>query len=117
MAPKITLTCDCGRTAKVAYGQQHACECGKRFSTSQIPSGDYEAVRALDRRYRNTGWVVALSFAALVLFVLLTRPGTLLFLLPGGMMAWFAFARPIVRRRHYHAIQALTREWNVKADA
>ena len=115
--PRITLTCDCGRSEKIAYGEPFVCDCGRRFSTDQIPPADYAAIKALDRRYRVIGWATGLGFALIVLFVMLTRPATLLFLLPGGMMAWFALARPLVRRRHYREVKALTREWEIKADA
>jgi hypothetical protein len=32
------------------------------------------------------------------------------------MMTWFMIFRPIVRRRHWRAIQALTRRWTLRAE-
>ena len=49
-----------------------------------------------------------------MLYTILYTPGLLLLVLPAGMLAWFGFLRPIVRRRHYRAIQALTRTWQLQ---
>ena len=44
------------RDAQAAYGESYTCECGRSWSTEQIPAADYDAIRALDRRYRLYGW-------------------------------------------------------------
>jgi hypothetical protein len=115
-APKITVTCDCGVERKVAYGESYTCECGRQWSTAQIPQADYEAIRRLDRRYRLIGYSLAIVFAGICLFVGLTRPLTLLVLVPSIMLAWFSFVRPSVRRRHYRRVHELTRQWKLRAD-
>jgi hypothetical protein len=115
-APKITITCDCGEKHKLAYGDDYVCECGRAWSTKQIPAADYEAIRALDRRYRRMGWIGIGGFALICIAVGLTRPISLLFLIPAGMMTWFTLFRPMVRRRHWRAIQALTRRWTLRAE-
>ena len=93
------------------------CECGRAWSTKQIPAADYEAIRSLDRSYRRKGWFAFGGFGLLCLAVGFddARP-TLLFLIPAGMMAWFTLFRPMVRRRHWRAIQALTRRWTLRAE-
>ena len=116
-SPKITITCDCGEPGKVAYGETHLCpSCGRSYSTSQIPAADYEKIRSLDRSYRRKGWYAFGGFGLLCLAVGFTRPLTLLFLIPAGMMAWFTLFRPMVRRRHWRAIQALQRRWTLRAE-
>ena len=52
-SPAITLRCDCGAEGRAAYGEVWKCsKCGRSYNTSQIPAEDYDAVAALDRRYR-----------------------------------------------------------------
>ena len=99
--PKITITCDCGEPHRLTYGERYVCACGRHWSTDQIPPADYAAIRQLDRRYRLVGWIVALVFAAFVLFVMLANPTQLLIVVPAGLLGWFAFCRPIVRRKHF----------------
>jgi len=115
-SPKITITCDCGEQRKVAYGDEYVCDCGRAWSTKQIPEADYEAIRSLDRRYRRNGWLVFGGFGLICIFVGATHPTTLLFVIPAGMMTWFTLFRPMVRRRHWRAIQALTRRWTLRAE-
>jgi hypothetical protein len=115
-APRITVTCDCGVSRQVAYGESYQCECGLKWSTASVPEGDYAAIRQLDRRYRAMGWAVGLGYGLFILYTVLVLPGQLLLVLPGGMLAWFGVLRPIVRRRHYRAIQALTRTWHLRPD-
>jgi len=113
-APRITITCDCGEERKVAYGERYTCTCGRSWSTDAIPADDYAKIRRLDRNYRAIGWIVGLAYGLWVLYTMLEKPGMLFLILPAGMLAWFGFLRPIVRRRHYRAIQALTRTWQLR---
>jgi hypothetical protein len=113
-APRITVTCDCGLSRQVAYGESYVCDCGLEWSTDTVPADDYAAIRRLDRRYRMVGWGAGLAYGLFVLYTMLVVPGQLLLVLPAGMLAWFGFLRPIVRRRHYRAIQALTRTWHLR---
>ena len=113
-APRITVTCDCGASRKVSYGDGYRCECGREWSTDSVPQDDYAAIRRLDRNYRTVGWAVGLGYGLFVLYTILVLPGMLLLVLPAGMLAWFGVLRPIVRRRHYRAIQALTRTWHLR---
>ncbi len=115
-SPKITITCDCGEQRKLDYGESYVCACGKAWSTKQVPAEDYEKIRLLDRNYRRLGWIGIGGFALICVAVGLTSPVTLLFLIPAGMMTWFTIFRPMVRRRHWRAIQALTRRWTLRAE-
>src|SRR5947199_404880 len=110
-SPKITVTCDCGETRRVDYGDSYTCTCGRTWSTSSIPEEEYGQIRTLDRRYRLAGWAGAALFGALALFIILTKPYQIIFLLPLTMTMWFGFIRPFVRRRHWRQVQQLTRRW------
>lgn len=98
----------------MAYGESYQCECGLAWSTDSVPADDYAAIQRLDRNYRLVGWAVGLGYGLFVLYTILEKPGGLLLILPAGMLAWFGVLRPVVRRRHYRAIQALTRTWNLR---
>jgi hypothetical protein len=111
--PKITVACECGRTEQVEYGAEYTCECGRRYTTSQIPERDYAAVVQLDRRYRLGGQLVGSFFALIFIAVALTRPITLVAVVPSCLLAWMIYGRPFVRRRYWRAVRQLTREWKL----
>lgn len=111
--PKITVACDCGRTEQVEYGTEHVCECGRHYATSQIPEHDYAAVLALDRKYRRGGQIVGSSIAFIFIAVALTRPITLVAVVPTCLLAWMIYGRPLIRRRYWRAVRQLTREWKL----
>ena len=70
-----------------------------------------------ETRFTVTALGTKLSMPFLVCVAVgLTRPVSLLFLIPAGMMTWFTLFRPMVRRRHWRAIQALTRRWTLRAE-
>jgi hypothetical protein len=115
-SPKITVTCDCGESRKVDYGESYTCTCGRTWSTASIPEDEYRRIRVLDQRYRLVGWAVAAVFGALVLSILLTRPLAVVFLAPLSMALWFGLLRPMVRRRHWRQVQQLTRSWKLKPE-
>ena len=51
--PPITVTCECGRTRELAYGERWECEgCGRGWDTGRIPPDQYEEIRRLSLRYR-----------------------------------------------------------------
>jgi hypothetical protein len=115
-APKITVTCDCGETRKLDYGESYTCVCGRTWSTTSIPEEEYGQIRALDRRYRMAGYAVAALFGALVLFIMLTKPLQVIFVAPLSLALWFGLLRPFIRRRHWRQVQQLTRSWKLKPD-
>ncbi len=115
-SPKITVTCDCGEVRRVDYGEQYTCTCGRTWSTASIPAEDYGRIQRLDRRYRLVGYGSAAVFAGFMLYVILTNPQQLLFMVPGVMALWFGVIRPFVRRRHWRQVQHLTRQWNLRPE-
>jgi hypothetical protein len=115
-APAITVTCECGESRQLAYGERWQCEkCRRTWDTSNIPAEDYEAVRRIQRRYRAVPMVLlVITVAAVALFMAYGRVLAIV-LLPVVMTIWFIFGRPLQRRWLHEQISALP-EWKLKAD-
>jgi Flp pilus assembly protein TadB len=111
--PPITLTCECGESAAVPYGERWQCsKCRRTWDTSQIPEEDYEAVLRIQRRYRIVPMVLlVLAAAAVVLLVVLGRVLAVVFL-PLVLTLWFMFVRPLQRKRLKAQVAALP-EWKL----
>jgi hypothetical protein len=117
-APRITLRCDCGAEALVAYGERWTCHaCGRTYDTNRIPDADYRAIQDLRRRYRVAGWVAVSLVAAVVLLLALSAQQYEIFLgLPGILLVWFMYVRPFMRRRYVRRVRELTRTWELTAE-
>src|ERR1043166_3727620 len=51
--PPITITCECGATRGVPYGERWRCEdCGRSWNTLQIPPEEYEGLLRRVRRHQ-----------------------------------------------------------------
>jgi hypothetical protein len=111
--PPITLTCDCGEQAAVAYGDRWTCaKCRRTWDTNQIPVQDYDAVLRIQRRYRIVPMMLmAMSVATVTLFMVLGRVYAVI-LLPLLLTLWFMFVRPLQRRRLHNRVAALP-EWKL----
>ena len=116
-SPKITITCDCGeqrklgvrRVVHVRVRQVVVDEAG----AGRRLRGDQGSSTAATGAWAGSRFG---GFGLICVAVGLTRPVSLLFLIPAGMMTWFTLFRPMVRRRHWRAIQALTRRWTLSAE-
>jgi hypothetical protein len=117
-SPAITLRCDCGAEGRAAYGEVWKCaKCGRSYDTSQIPSADYEAVAALDRRYRWGNRALMVVLALIILAVAITGHVITIFAgLAVVLLSWFLYIKPLVHRRHKRAVSALTRSWELSAE-
>jgi len=98
--PPITITCDCGAAASVAYGERWRCDdCGRTWDTTQVPADEYASLLRSVRRYKLL-IVAPPLLAAAVLMPLAILVGiqfaVLLFVLA---IAWRLFAVPQIRRR------------------
>lgn len=78
--PPISITCDCGETANVRYGERWQCpSCGRAWNTEQIPIEEYRGILRELRRYRLAAIGAALAvLAAYLPLVLLVAPGIIL---------------------------------------
>jgi hypothetical protein len=117
-SPSITLRCDCGAEGRAGYGDRWTCpSCGRVYDTTRIPATDYEAIRALDRRYRRWNQAVVVVLALLVLAV--AHTGQFIPILAGlgvVMVGWFLYIKPFVHRRHRAAVSKLTRSWELRPE-
>jgi hypothetical protein len=102
----------------VQFGERWTCpECGRSYDTSRIPAEDYQAIEALDRRYRRWNIGVVAVLALLVLMVAYTRQFIpILAGLGVVLVGWFLYIKPYVHRRHKRAVGELTRRWELTAE-
>jgi hypothetical protein len=115
--PRITVSCECGASRQLEYGERWTCEdCGRAYDTEQIPREEYEVVRRTQLRFRALPVAVGLVVLALAIFFSLTGNVLNVFvLLPLALVTWFVFLRPAHRRRYRRAIAELPR-WNLRAN-
>ena len=91
-------------------------ECGRSYDSGQIPADEYAQIRRVQLRFRAVPIALGLVVAALAIFFTLTgNPFSIFILLPLSAATWFAFIRPLHRRRYRAAIADLPR-WNLRAD-
>jgi len=113
--PPITVTCDCGQRHRLAYGDEVRCTCGRRYTTARIPLDEYREVASTVRRFRLLTFAAAAVFALLALLVALTQPAMLVLLVPGGLLVWFTYLRPLVRGQYRKAIARFP-TWQLRAE-
>jgi hypothetical protein len=115
--PPITVTCECGERAELAYGERWSCpSCGRNYDTSRIPERDYERIRRTQLRFRILPVAYGLLISGVAVFFISTGNAfSVFFLLPVGLMAWFLLIRPVHRNRYRQAIADLP-SWNLRAD-
>jgi len=114
--PPITLTCECGEGAELAYGEAWLCpSCGRRYDTARIPRADYERIKRTQFRFRILPVGYGLFVSAVAVFFIVTgNEFSVFFLLPVALTAWFMLIRPVHRRRYREAIADLPR-WDLRA--
>ena len=115
--PPIAVTCDCGERTELFYGERWTCpSCDRTYDTRQVPEEQYAAIRRVQRRFRVVPIALGLVVAALAIFFTLTgNPFSIFILLPLSAATWFAFIRPLHRRRYRAAIADLPR-WTLRAE-
>jgi hypothetical protein len=115
--PPITLTCECGETRHLRYGERWTCEtCGRSWDTARIPVDQYAAIRATQLRFRRVP--IAISVLALAAVIACIVVGKAL----GGLLVvailattWSMFFRPLHRRRYREALAELP-TWQIEPD-
>src|ERR1051326_8637131 len=97
-SPAITLRCDCGAEGRAQFGDRWTCPtCGRTYDTSHIPAADYQAIEALDRRYRRVSQAVVVLLALLLLAVAFTGQQLPIFAGLGlVLLGWFLYIKPLV---------------------
>ena len=115
--PRITLTCECGETTYVSYGDRWTCpKCGRSWNTRQIPMEQYAALRQTQLKYRRMP--VAMSVVALISIVVFIIAGQAF----GGLVlvafcasAYSMFVRPLHKKRYRKALADLP-SWEIKPE-
>jgi hypothetical protein len=99
-APLITISCDCGETNRVAYGERWRCEsCGRNWNTAQIPADEYWGLMREMRRLRLSVIGVAVGVAGAFTLLALLVSQALFLLLPFVLSGWFLWYMPWWRRQ------------------
>ena len=96
--PPITITCDCGETHQVPYGERWSCErCDRSWNTQQIPAEEYEVL--LRRMQRLRLEAIALALAAILIPLIVFVERALIFVVPVVAAAWLFIYVPRWRRK------------------
>jgi hypothetical protein len=114
--PPITISCECGQTRLVPYGETWVCEeCSRRWNTGQIPEADYESLLRRVRRYRLE--ILGLAFAVLAVFVplIVFVNQKFVFVAAVAAFAWMFLYMPFWRRRVRRAAREAP-TWNLRAE-
>jgi hypothetical protein len=115
--PPITISCDCGEAASVAYGEQWHCPaCGRTWDTRQIPAEEYASLLRSIRRYRLLTLSPPLLAAAVLLPLALEVGAQFAFLLFAIALAWGLFVVPQLRRRAMRRVVEGNRRWLLHPD-
>jgi hypothetical protein len=114
--PPITITCECGESASLRYGERWECpSCGRRWNTAQIPADEYRGILRDLRRYRYAAIGAALAVLALYLpLVLLVNPA-LVFTAPVLLGVLAIILGPAWKRRVRRVIAERPR-WDLHPD-
>jgi Flp pilus assembly protein TadB len=98
--PPITVSCDCGETREVPYGEAWRCEsCGRVWDTNQIPAEEYEGLLRRMRRVRLEAFGIAAVLAAIMVPLIVLVNPALVFAVPGVAAVWLFLYLPFWRRR------------------
>jgi hypothetical protein len=116
-APPITLTCDCGTAASVAYGDRWTCpDCGRTWDTNQIPRAEYDALLSDIKRYRLIVFVPAVALAVILLPLAVLVDVRFAFLLFVLEMAYALMVVPPLRRRASMQVLSNSPSWRLTAE-
>jgi hypothetical protein len=116
--PLITVTCECGQTEQLRYGERWRCDgCGRKFDTSKIPLEEYAAIRRTQLRYRRVPLIAGLLLlVGFIVFFATGRVYGALVAVPFIIASWGVFGRPFFRAKYRRALAKNVPTWNIKAD-
>lgn len=115
--PLITLTCDCGASVEVGYGEVWTCDaCGKTWDTSGIPASEYGALVAAVRRYRLLVLGPPVVMAAILIPLAAISGLEYAFLLFVLVMGYGLLVVPQLRRRSAAQMQKSTKSWKLRPE-
>jgi hypothetical protein len=108
--PPITITCECGTTRAVRYGERWRCEqCGRSWNTLQIPAEEYESLLRRVRRHQYEAVGTAAIVAGIIISLIVFVSQSFILLLAPIMAAWLFLFLPYWRRRYRRTARAAPR--------
>jgi hypothetical protein len=115
--PPITLTCECGETRYLRYGERWKCErCSRSWDTAKIPVDDYAAIRRTQLRFRRVPLAISvLALLCVVAFIIVGKALGGLLIIAVVATTWSMFFRPLHRRRYREALADLP-TWQIEPD-
>jgi len=114
--PPITISCDCGESREVAYGDAWRCDsCGRVWDTKQIPAEEYEGLLRRVRRARFEAIGIAALLAAILVPLIVFVSPTLIFAVPAFAAVWLFLYLPFWRRRT-RRVAASSPRWDLHPD-
>jgi hypothetical protein len=114
--PSITLTCDCGETGRVRYGERWTCPgCSRVWDTAQIPEEEYAGLMRDLRLYKLVPVAIALLIAAAFVPLIVFVNEGLALLLPLLLGALAIFLGPVWKKRVRRRVAAAP-TWNLRPE-
>jgi hypothetical protein len=116
-SPLITITCDCGASVDVPYGERWTCgACNRTWDTGQIPAGDYDVLLQTVRRYRLLVLGPPLLLAAIMIPLAAISGLQYAFLLFVFVMGYALLVVPQLRRRTAARMRDSTKSWKLRPE-
>jgi Flp pilus assembly protein TadB len=108
--PPITISCECGTTRDVPYGERWRCEqCGRSWNTQQIPAEEYEGLLRRMRRHQLEALAAAVVAAAVLIPLIVVVSSGFILLVPLVMTVWLFVFLPFWRRRYRRSARGAPR--------
>lgn len=115
--PPITISCDCGERASLAYGERWTCEnCGKTWNTTQVPKAEYDKIVRGVRLYGliTIGPPLLLAAILIPMTVFSGIQYALLFFV--CVLAWGLLVVPQLRRRANRLVRESVPKWKLSPE-
>ena len=114
--PPITVTCECGESRDLAYGERWRCErCGRTYDTNRIPAEEYDSLLRTVRRHRMEAVALGLALVATFVVLIVVVSNTFVYLIPIVAGVWLFLYLPMWRRRVRSAARNAPR-WQLRAE-
>ncbi len=114
--PPIRITCECGESKEVAYGERWRCErCGRSWNTQHIPAEEYDGLLRRMRRHKLEVLAAAGFLAAVLVPLIVVVSSRFIAVVPMVMAIWLFVFLPFWRRRYSRTARGAPR-WDLHPD-
>lgn len=114
--PPISVTCECGESRNLAYGERWTCEsCGRVWNTEQIPADEYGSLVRDLRRYKLQMLVAAVVVLVILLALVVFVDEGLVFVVPVFVAILAIFYGPFWKKKVRRRIAERPR-WNLEPE-